>query len=158
MQTPALTIAAATALAQPAEAAAPAAPTTAPRIGQPWPGQGGIYAGLVAGTNGSPDQHVVLALTFTIDRRNHADSTAWAASVTAEGHSDFGLPTRDESALLYANVRGLIQHDGYWYWTSTPGGDGYAWTQHFRNGLQLNYVTSFKARALAVRRFNASVL
>jgi hypothetical protein len=155
MQTPALTIAAATALAQPAEAAAP---TTAPRIGQPWPGQGGIYAGLVAGTNGSPDQHVVLALTFTIDRRNHAASTAWAASVTADGHNDFGLPTRDESALLYANVRGLIQHDGYWYWTSTPDGDGYAWNQHFNYGYQDYYDTSFKARALAVRRFNASVL
>ena len=32
-----------------------------PPIGANWPGQGGFYAGVVRGTDGKPDHHLILA-------------------------------------------------------------------------------------------------
>ncbi|MEY5098913.1 MAG: hypothetical protein RJA36_1632, partial [Pseudomonadota bacterium] len=72
-------------------------------------------------------------------------------------HADWALPTRWESALLYANVREHIDTAG-WYWTRTPyERDGsFAWYQGFHNGYQVNGLRkSYKARCRAVRRLTA---
>lgn len=72
----------------------------------------------------------------------------WAKSVGGE------LPTRDESALLYANARDKIDED-YWYWTGTEVASrpSRAWGQYFDgSGYQSTGLKVTHDRARAVRR------
>ena len=72
----------------------------------------------------------------------------WAKSVGGE------LPTRFESALLYANLRDKID-TGYWYWTATTHDSEPSWAfgQNFDYGNQVSYrIKDFPDRARAVRR------
>jgi len=124
-----------------------------PRIGQPWPGQGGTYAGLVRGEAGQPDQHVILADAKPPTRLAWAAGIKRAMTVEADGHADFSMPTRDESALLYTNLR--VQMDGGWHWTSTQCSQGSAFGQTFDNGYQDDTGKKCEARVRAVRRFAA---
>ena len=135
-------------------AAVPARTTGAfPCIGQPWPGQGGIYAGLARGEDGAPDHHLILAeqhgeaLTWSAAKK-------WAAGIEVDGHKDFSLPTRFESALLYANVRDQLS-TGYWHWTGTQYSVSYAWYQYFYYGIQGYYDKKAEGWARAVRRLTA---
>jgi hypothetical protein len=130
------------------------AAAVAPNIGELWPAQGGRYAGVARGEDGAPDQHLVMCETPADTKMDWESAKRWAAALRAPNHADWRLPTRFESALLYAHLREFIDTD-YWYWTATPYGDGYAWGQNFGGGTQGSYGTSFKARALAVRRFSA---
>jgi len=128
-------------------------PIIPPRIGQPWPGQGGTYAGLVCGEAGQPDQHVILADAKPPMRLAWAAGIKWAKTVEADGHADFSMPIRDESALLYTNLRD--QMDGGWHWTSTQYSDAYAWGQLFDGGYLYYNDKSAEGRVRAVRRFAA---
>ena len=89
----------------------------APPIGHPWPGQGGTYAGLCRGRDGQADYHLILA-----DIRPKAAylswlaGMAWAKTVTVDGHTDFDLPTRYESPILFGNVGALFERE--WHWTA----------------------------------------
>jgi len=137
--------------------ATPAAPTIAaaaavipPAIGQPWPGVDGIYAGVSRGEDGHPDAHLVLLNARPSGELNWKDAVAWAAGVGEDTH----LPTRFESALLYAHLRDQLDTD-YWHWTSTQFSAAYAWTQLFYTGSQYYDIKSYEARARAVRRFTA---
>jgi len=94
-----------------------------PRIGQPWPGVDGVYAGIARGENGGPDHHLVLLNALPDKRLNWNDAVAWALSVEGD------LPTRNERALLFAHLQYF--------------GDG---GQHYRD-------KSYEGRARAVRRF-----
>ena len=71
----------------------------------------------------------------------------WAKSVGGE------LPTRFESALLYANPRDQIDTD-HWYWTATTHErePSWAWLQHFDNGYQYYGRKENGYRSVAVRR------
>jgi len=71
----------------------------------------------------------------------------WAKSVGGE------LPTRFESALLYANLRDQVDID-YWYWTGTQHErePSWAWYQYFGYGDQHHGHKDFRGRARAVRR------
>jgi len=128
--------------------------TKAPAIGQPWPGQGGIYAGLARGEDGQPDHHLVLAVEQPAIRLKWAAGVEWARGIEADGHKDFALPTRFESALLYANLRDQFDTSA-WYWTSTQYSDGCAWDQDFGNGYQDVNDKSYEGRVRAVRRLTA---
>ena len=121
-----------------------------PAIGERWPGIDGVYAGLSRGQDGQPDGHLILLDARPSDTMDHADATAWAAGL-GDGAR---LPTRFESALLYANLRDHIDTAG-WYWTSTLTSDGDAWFQYFYNGLQYTNCTDYAGRAVAVRRLTA---
>jgi hypothetical protein len=125
-----------------------------PAIGQPWPGQGGIYAGLARGEDGAPDYHLVLAIEQPAVRVKWDAGMDWAKGVEADGHQDFGLPTRFESALLYANLRDQFDTSA-WYWTSTQYSDDYAWNQDFDSGYQGSSDKSYEGRVRAVRRLTA---
>lgn len=152
-----------------------------PRIGQPWPGQGGVYAGMMKGVNGVADYPLILAT----DSKSYLKGVTWgprtdvpgatceydglkntAALIEAdgefpaadavhklviEGHQDFYLPSRRELALLYANVPELVE-TGDWYWSSTQYSDGYAWCQLFHDGSQGTLNKSISTRVRAVRR------
>ncbi len=61
------------------------------------------------------------------------------------------LPTRNESALLYAHLRDEFEK-AYWHWTSTQYSSSSAWIQYFDYGNQLSNYKKFEARARLVRR------
>ena len=115
-----------------------------PRIGAAL--DGGIYAGIARGENGQPDHHLIL-LDEAPKRLSWKKALEWAKSIGAD------LPTRSESALLYANLRDLFQTD-WWYWTSTQsaGDEAYAWIQDFDFGDQIIDRKGDDYRARAVRR------
>jgi hypothetical protein len=106
----------------------------------------GLYAGITAAADCQPAGHLFL-LDARLDRkRDHAGAKAWA-----EGLGDGArLPTRTESALLYANLREHIDAR-YWYWTGTLNSDGTAWFQTFDDGNQDVDFTDYEGRAVAVR-------
>ena len=125
-------------------------PLSIPPIGQPWPGQGGTYAGVACGRDGQPDHHLIVAAAKPPKRLSWKDALAWAKTVTAEDHSDFGLPTRFESPVLFGNVGELFEPT--WYWTSTQYSADDAFIQGFSYGGQLSHGKRYEGRVRAVRR------
>lgn len=148
---------------------------TPPRIGTPWPGQGGIYAGIARGPDA--DWHLILAQAdlgrlawggakkvpgadwerdglantsaLVAAKSKHPAAEACAA-LEVDGHSDFYLPSRFELALLFANLRDQLQPR--WHWSSTQYDASYAWFCGFYDGRQDGGLKSFEGCAVAVRR------
>ena len=122
-------------------------PAPIPRIGEAWPGIDGIYAGVSRGENGEPDAHLVLLNAVPDHDLNWEDAIRWA--------SDLGdgarLPTRFESALLYANLQDKLDASR-WHWTRTQYSSYSAWGQGFSSGYQGYGDKSYEFRARAVRR------
>jgi hypothetical protein len=118
-----------------------------PRIGEAWPEHGGIYAGVSRGEDGAPDAHIVLLDATPAEELNWADAVKWAEGLGNGSR----LPTRFESALLYANVRDKLNTDS-WYWTGTQCSGNSAFYQYFDNGNQNYNSKSYEGRARAVRR------
>ena len=107
------------------------------------------YAGLVLhAATGTPLHHLVL-LPGDRDDITWADAGAWAESIGGT------LPTRQEQAQLYANLKRCFE--GSWYWSSeTHEEDGsYAWSQYFDGGGRSLSHKSYEGRARAVRRLAA---
>jgi hypothetical protein len=129
-----------------------------PPIAHPWPGQGGIYAGVCRGRDGQPDHHLILALAKPLELLAWAPALDWASKVEADGHTDFAAPDRWQSAALYANVAELFEPE--WHWTGTQYSAGNAFLQDFNYGYQNYCGKKFKARVRAVRRLpvNPSIL
>ena len=130
----------------PAPTASPIA-TTPPRIGEPWPGIDGTYAGISRGENGEPDAHLVLLNAVPDGNLNWEAAVKWAESLGDSAR----LPTRFESALLYANLQDKLDTDR-WHWTGAQYSSGSAWSQGFSYGGQSAFSKEFEARARAVRR------
>ena len=125
---------------------------TTQQIGAPVPGlDGAIYAGIAPAEGDMPQAHLVLWLNTPETRQNYEESIALAKAVNPE--TDSHLPTRTESALLYATVRDQIKKDS-WYWTSTYYDDDKdaAVVQFFGDGDQNSYGLGDEYRALAVSR------
>lgn len=125
--------------------------TTAPAIGHVWPGQGGIYAGLMRGLDGQPDYHLIIGPELTPS--NWKAATNAAAELEVDGHSDFTLPFRAEQSVMFGNVSELFQKDWYWSREQHAAYPDYAWVQYFDDGLQNVCHKSGQSRARAVRRF-----
>jgi len=126
---------------------------TTQQIGAPVPGlDGAVYAGLAPAEYDMPQAHLVLWLNTPETHQNYEESIALAKAVNPE--TDSHLPTRTESALLYATLRDQINQD-YWHWTSTYYGKNqeYAFVQGFNNGFQFDRYLNGDYRALAVSRF-----
>ena len=106
---------------------------------------GGIYAGIIRGVDGGPDQHLVLVDGEGVDL-SWAAAGVWAESVGGL------LPTRAEQALLFANLKEWFKSD--WYWSGEQYGpsSSNAWYQNFNHGIQHNGHKSYEGRARAVRR------
>jgi len=153
-----------------------AAVTTPPIPGQYWPEQKGWYAGIQRSEDGLSGWHLILPkgakfyfknvawgeMGLNISGAEHnfdglANTIAMAESGSPLAQrirklpGDCYLPSRFESALLYATLRDQIEL-GDWYWTSTQYSASGAWTQSFYSGTQLSYYKSSEARARAVRR------
>ena len=124
---------------------------TPPRIGEYWRGQGGIYAGVARGENGQPDYHLILAMKESQQGFTWEAAKAYAQTITVEGHHDFTLPSRFQSALLYANLRDKF-NTNYWYWTGDGHSAGRAFGKSFYSGTQYDYTVTTEAPARFVRR------
>jgi len=103
----------------------------------------GIYAGITTAPDGAIYALMLLAEEPESDLTWQA-ATAWAASLGAS------LPTRQEGALLFANVKPHFRTT--WHWLSEEMGGSFAWDQGFLNGGQGSSHKSFEGRARAVRR------
>jgi len=106
---------------------------------------GELYAGLLLGQNGEPDQQIFL-LPGDGKKVTWADGMAWA-----ERAGGF-LPTRREQSLLFANLKEQFKPERYWSGTQYAGTSYYAWFQYFSDGLQSLYHKSSELRVRAVRR------
>jgi hypothetical protein len=155
-------------------------PGQIPPIGEEWPEQGGVYAGMVRGSNGLQDYHLIaahpkeekklewgptgnevsgadhewdgLANTIALIEDGHDHPAAdWAHQLNLNGHNDWYLPARRELSLLYANVPDLF--DKVWHWSSTQCSAYHAWSQDFADGDQTTGHKGLAFRARAVRRF-----
>jgi hypothetical protein len=146
------------------------------KIGQLWPEQGGIFAGLMRGENDQPDYYLILSPEKTDDlewgktgeKIEGADSkfdgltnttaliqhecpaAKWAISVETDGHKDFYLPAPRELSLLYANVPEHISEE--WHWSSRHYSADGAWGQTFGAGNQSILSKNHELAVRAVRR------
>ena len=120
---------------------------TPPRVGEIWPGHG-IYAGIARGFDGEPDGHLVLLPDTPPQKLDWLAAIRWAQSLGDSAR----LPTRFESALLYANLQDKVDASK-WYWTGTQYSAFSAWYQDFYYGYQYGHYKSCQASARAVRRF-----
>ena len=106
---------------------------------------GEIYAGIVLGKNGEGDHHLFL-LPAKTELLAWNKAVAWAESVGGS------LPTRQEQAILYGNLK--HEFEPHWHWSSEQHAllSDYAWMQDFFNGYQSRDHKSYQGRARAVRR------
>lgn len=127
--------------------------TTPPPIGQPWPKQGGIYAGNARGFDGEPDGHIVFLDDMPDKKMNWKDANAWAASLGNGAR----LPTRFEAALIGANIHDKIGLNGY-YWSASEYSATLAWYQAWYSGNPGYQNYSVKANATYVRAVRRLIL
>ena len=123
-----------------------------PPLGAEWPGEGGIFGGILKGENGDYAVIVPVDPASDIDDAPWKDAIAKANKFKTSQHSDYTAATRGELALCFHNVPELFKKE--WYWSSTPfaGNESYAWYQYFSYGCQFNYHKDIQLRARAVRR------
>lgn len=136
---------------QPVDAEIERAATGAfPKIGEYWPGQGGIYAGIARGWNGAADYPLILGIDAPAISVKWQAAIDHAKTIEADGHCDFRLPSKTESALLYANLKDLFDTD-HWYWVGEQYSEDTAWIQFFNDGHQLYLDKDYEHRVRFVR-------
>ncbi len=98
------------------------------------------YAGIVIA--GESLHHLVLLPGDT--DKNWTDAIAWAKELGGE------LPTRQEQAILYGNLKGEFKPDYYWSSAQHASDPSFAWLQNFLNGSQgfTRTDTVYRARAV----------
>ncbi|WP_442108720.1 DUF1566 domain-containing protein [Pseudomonas sp. NUPR-001] len=129
-----------------------------PAIGEIWPGQGGIYAGVMPARNGQEAYHLILgdelgrfewgpygdespatsltdgqANTLALLERGAYPAAKAAAAHNAEGHTDFYLPAIAE---LYEAWMNIGYKDWYWLWSSSQRSAYDAFDVDFGDGIQ----------------------
>lgn len=163
--------------------AAPAV-LTPPKLGEFWPGQGGILGALMRGEAGQPDHYIIVPT----NPAGYVESIAWG-----ERGKDIKGANSDRDGL--ANTLALMKAtsptpaaewacglviDGFndfylparrelhalvanvpelflngWYWSSTQFSANNAWYQYFAHGSQNTWTKDYEYRARAVRRLSA---
>ncbi|WP_114968514.1 DUF1566 domain-containing protein [Rhodoferax ferrireducens] len=147
-----------------ATATAPAIITqtnTPPAHGEYWPGQGGRYICTIAASLGLAARHLIASDTEAEDLlfgpsldvpgacsqldgpsntaallatgKDHP-AAAWAAAHTADGHTDFHLPSRHDLLMAYIYAPQHFNKEG-WYWSSTQYSRNIAFVQDFEYGV-----------------------
>ena len=168
-------------LLPPAANVQPAAPSTIPEIGQPWPGQGGLNGGFVHARGDVPAHYLIIAakdiggrewggrgvevkglgktdgytntqvLIGNDDERKYPAADA-CAEYQADGHHDFYLPAAAELYHCWVNCPDVFAQDCY-YWSSSQRSANSAFTMTFVDGVQLSHGKSNELRVRPVRRF-----
>lgn len=148
---------------------------TPPAVGKPWPGQGGIYAGIMPARNGQEAYHLVIgeevgrfewgpygeesSATSLVDglantknligEGDDYPAAKAAAAHTADGHNDFYLPA---AAELYEAWLNLGDQYWYWVWSSSQRSAYYAFGLTFVDGCQSYGGKHDELRVRPVRR------
>ena len=155
---------------------------TPPRLGETWPGQGGVYAGLVRGDKGAPDFHLIVPTA----PQAHTAAVAWGSQGTDEpgatskrdGVANTIVLVQSEHTHPAAEWAAGLEIDGFkdfylpsqgelalcfvnvpevfepgWHWSSTQYSRDNAWGQYFSGGTQFGHDKSCEGHARAVRRF-----
>jgi len=165
----------------PAANAQPVAPSAAPEIGQPWPGQGGINGGFVQARGDVPAHYLIFAakdvgslewggrgievkglsktdgytntqvLIGNDDERKYPAADA-CAEYQADGHHDFYLPAAAELYQGWLNCPEVFAQDCY-YWSSSQRSAYGAFLMHFDDGGQDGHGKGSELRVRPVRRF-----
>ena len=156
-------------------------PLTPPAIGQVWPGQGGIYAGIMRGAPGQPDYHLILSPKDVgqFDRMEFGEYGLHVPNADSDwdglGNTKALLASKREHPA--AEKCAAIQHEGHndyylparneaallyalvrdelhasWHWTSTQYSPHGAWVSYFNGGTQLYGLKGTGYRVRAVRR------
>jgi hypothetical protein len=165
--------------------AAPSIPTTPRpvRVGEFWPDQGGVLAGLMRGENGKPDYFLIVPTDSAAEIENITwggkDQNEENACSEFDGKANtLALAVDSEiehPAAQWAHELAIGQFDDFylparrelalmyanvpelfkkeWYWSSTQYSEACAWIQHFYDGGQGDYWKNGGYRARAVRRF-----
>jgi hypothetical protein len=152
-----------------------------PSIGAQWEGEGGSNGGLARDADGKPYWLILppadvssfvgewggyeidepgaksdfdgLANTLALCESSVDHPAAqMCRQLVYEGHRDFYLPAKRESATLYASVPELFEK--VWHYTSTQYSADYAWNQYFGDGGQSIASKSSEGRFRAVRRLD----
>ena len=107
--------------------------------------KGEVYAGLILGTDGVPDHHLIV-IPGEAEKVTFAEAQKWAKKQGGD------LPTRREQRVLFANAKEAFQPD--WYWSGEPYASyaSYAWYQDFSYGYQYYDHIGYQCRARFVRR------
>ena len=103
------------------------------------------YAGLVLSTDGEPAHHLIL-LPGEAEEVTWEQAKEWATKQSGD------LPTRQEQALLYANLKSQFKPQWYWSGQAHETESAWAWCQYFYYGYQYDDYQSLELRARAVRR------
>lgn len=155
---------------------------TIPAIGQPWPGQCGVNAGLMRGENGLPDYYLIIPT----DSAGKIDRIEWGGyeHKTEGANSEFdGLANttallksdQEHPAAAWAAGLNIDGHNDFylparreqslmyancpelfeprWHWSSTQYSALNAWLQNFEDGSQGISLKSCRYAARAVRRY-----
>lgn len=157
-----------------------AVPSSTPKIGQAWPGQGGINGGFVHARGDVPAHYLIIAAKDIGDREwggrgvevkglsktdgltntqvliGNDDERAYPAAnacaeYQADGHHDFYLPAAAELYLGWLNCPEVFTQDRY-YWSSTQRSADYAFIQDFDVGNQNHDAKGYELRVRPVRR------
>ncbi|MDP3651079.1 MAG: DUF1566 domain-containing protein [Rhodoferax sp.] len=149
---------------------------TPPAMGEYWPGQGGRYICTLPALLDMPERHLIAAegetedLTFGPSEdvqgaASQIDGTAntkallahgkhpaalCASAYTADGHTDFFLPSKLDMVMAHICAPQLFKKSG-WYWTSTQGSRSFAFVQDFENGISDWYYKDYDHRVRAFR-------
>lgn len=113
--------------------------------------EGERYAGIAINPDtGSPSHHLILLPQQPDGRVTWDEATVWAESMGVE------LPTRQEAALLYANLGSLLGMG--WKWTGEQACDiaTFAWLQR-ADGYQFLSLKTQKGSVFAVRRVSIAL-
>lgn len=129
----------------------PIASSAPPALGAIWPGQGGVYAGIVRDAAGGADYHLIIGPALK-GRLDWDAAMSQAAAVKVDALADFVLPNRPEASVARANARELFEDTWYWLREAHASGSGYAWGQYFNDGGQGYDSESTSNRARVVRR------
>lgn len=166
------------------QAAAPtAAParTTPPALGSYWPGQGGIYCGVLPAIGDQPAQHMV----FSVEEANlkwgpydndvpgaksrHNGRANTATLLAAQGSGGKEYPAANWAAareadghrdfhlpsqaeLFMASLHApQVFKKDGWYWSSTQRSPRFAFVQDFEYGYSYWYYKDYEYRVRAVR-------
>jgi hypothetical protein len=153
---------------------------TVPRVGDVWPGQGGIYAGIVRPDDGSAPYHLIVASggegeTTDIAWGGEGESEPGAeskwngkANTLALVESEHEHPAAEWAAglklgghndwylpsqreLMLCYVNVAEIFEKVWHWSSSQCSSTYAWGQYFGNGYTGDDTKGNEARARAVR-------
>lgn len=147
---------------------------TPPAIGEVWPGQGGIYAGIVPARNGQEAYYLIigaelgrfewgpyevdapakslidgLSNTKALVEAGHYPAANAAAAHQADGHTDFYLPA---AAELYEACLTLGYNDFGLLWSSSQRSAINAFFMYFDVGSQSFSDKSSELRVRPVRR------